>query len=253
MDYDLLILKFFWVFFIIIFLANYGIIICNQGSDKMVTMYEVRDSKDKNIYSLDEMIEMYDHDEVNYSYVSKRLECPSCGAKNIKINITDNMSVIRSDRDSHDPSCDYYGIKLKQSFIKKELKKQNHFINEFNDIYNNNFNGDKRLPKKSIERKLTEDDYDVIKVFYGKVSVKNAHSKDVSRYINFSLKAPKGDIINLTITRNAFIHAKDLVKELNKALEHNLDVYLMGKIVNVNGYNNITIEHSSMIKIKKEK
>jgi hypothetical protein len=27
----------------------------------------------------------------------------------------------------------------------------------------------------------------------------------------------------------------------------------MGKIVNVNGYNNITIEHSSMIKIKKEK
>ena len=217
----------------------------------MIKMYEVMDFKDKNIYSLDDMIDMYDDDHLNFSFVSKRLACPCCNVKNIIINITDDAATIRSKRNTHEIWCDYFGLKFQQSFIKKELKKGNDFKKEFDDIYNKKFKLEKRLPKKSLERLFTEDDIDVIKVFYGNVSVKNAHSKDATRYVNFSIKAPKGDILNLTITRNAFIHAKELVKELNKALDKNLDIYLMGKIVKKDGYNNMTIEHSSMIRIKK--
>ena len=123
----------------------------------MTQMYEVMDYKDKNIYSLDEMIDMYDNDKLNYSFVSKRICCPCCELKITDIKIDDESASIRSKRSEHKPDCDYYGLKISQNDIKKMIKNKEKF--DFENKYPK-----KRLPQKSIERKLTEDDFDITKL-----------------------------------------------------------------------------------------
>lgn len=216
----------------------------------MFKIYEAMDAKDNNIYSLEALIFMHDEDYLNYSYVSKRLCCPCCLQKSLVVNINDHVAFLKTDHLGHEDWCDYYGIKVKQSMIKKELKKGNVFEKEFLDVINNTSNKPTRLPKKNIERSLCADDFDVYKIFYGNVIIKKAHSKDKKKYLNYSLKAPKGDIINITISANVINHAQKIILELEKTIDKMVYVYLMGKIIKKDNYYNMVIDHSMMIKIK---
>jgi len=209
----------------------------------MTQMYEVMDYKDKNIYSLDEMIDMYDNDKLNYSFVSKRICCPCCELKITDIKIDDESASIRSKRSEHKPDCDYYGLKISQNDIKKMIKNKEKF--DFENKYPK-----KRLPQKSIERKLTEDDFDVYKLFYGRVMLKSAHSKDETRYKNYSIKALKGDVIGISITSGLFISGKEIIKKLDNNFEKEVDVKFLGIITKNDKYNNMVLKHFELIEIK---
>lgn len=212
----------------------------------MIKMYEVRDSKDGNLYSLVDMVDMYDEEPVNYSYVSKRLECPHCGKKNIRIRITDDFASITSRREQHEVLCDYYPVNINQRQIKKLISDKVDFSNYFDDFRNK---APKQIPRKSLERLLAADDFDVYKLFYGQVVLKTAHSKDESRYVNYSIKAPKGDIINLTFKGPLIAQMASTIEVLDAQINKTIDVMFIGLIKEVDTYNNVIIEHPSMFQV----
>lgn len=211
----------------------------------MIKMLEIMDSKDSNIYSLDEMIKMYDQDELNYSFVSKRLCCPCCFSKEIIIKIDQEVAYIRSKRDSHEKGCDYYGLFVSQNFIKKQLKTGTGF--ELNlDLKIE----EKYLPRKNIERLLTEDDFGVYKIFYGRVVLKSAYTKDKTKYLNYSFKSKRGDVISFTIKSNLYPRTIELVQQLNDSIDKEINIMMLGIINEVEAYNNFILEHDKMIIIK---
>lgn len=216
----------------------------------MINMFEVMDSKDRNIYSLDEMIDMYDDDEVNYSYVHKRLCCPCCNRRNIQIKFTDQTASIKSKRSSHDITCDYYGYTESQVNIKKKLKAGTSFEEDMLEVQNKINTKLKRVPKKSIERLLCDDDYNIYKIFYGNVIIKKAYSKDETKYLNYSLKSKRGDIIIVSIQRHLFVHMQSTLLFLEKNIDHEINIVFLGVLKEVERYNNLELEHSSLLMVK---
>lgn len=204
----------------------------------MVYMYEVMDMKDGNIYSYDQMVEMYDQDHLNYSYVSKRLCCPCCKNEVIEISINDQDAIIKSKRMLHKTYCDYYGFKVSQQDMKKRIKNKIGFT----DLLNNETK--KVIPKKGIVRPFTEDDLDMLKLFYGPVIIKPAHSKDESRYRNFSFKAKRGDSFVVS-----FVNKTDNLENI-EYLEDNIDkevnIKIIAKLTKSDKYYNMLLAHHSL-------
>lgn len=212
-------------------------------------MLEVMDSKDQNIYSLAQMIEMYDYDKVNYSYVSKRLCCPCCHKKIVSININKEIAIIYAKESMHDKSCDYFGFKMSQVDIKKRIRNGEGFANEILDIKNSEYKIKRNIPKKSITRPLLADDYDIYKLFYGNVIVKKAHSKDESEYLNFAFKAPLGDIVTFSIKAKHFKEMASTIAYLNSHIDQEISIYLFGVLKKVDTYNNIELIHPALFYI----
>ncbi len=213
----------------------------------MIRMFEVRDSKDENLYSLDDMVEMYDEEPVNYSYVSKRLCCPHCGEKNIKIQIDENFERISSSRMSHKKWCDYYGHKIPQKKIKKIVTDPLKVM----EVLMNGEIDSKIFPKRSIERYLSADDFEIYKIFYGDVVIKTAYSKDESRYKNYSLKAPKGEIINISFNSDIFKESEQLIKKLDQNINNTVRVKFIANLYDYDDYVNAKIEGAHLFKFEK--
>lgn len=216
----------------------------------MIRMYEARDRKDKHWYSLDNLELMHDKEPLNYSYVHKRLECPCCENEIITCKIDDEIAEITSKRSEHKKTCDYYGFKLNQTKVKQQLNNQYTFEKEYHGVIHGHPETNKAIGRRGIERRLSEDDVLVTKLFYGNVVVKTAHSKDEEKYVNFSVKAPRGDAITLSFQKSVF---EDLAPEL-KYLENNLDKSLflcfIGSIKKIDKYYNLVIDKPNQLVIK---
>lgn len=216
----------------------------------MMKMYEARDRKDKYWYSLEDLEKMYDHDHLNYSYVHKRLECPSCGEEILTCKIDDDVALITSKRNEHRKNCDYYGFKLSQNKVKQQLNSNYDFQKEYHGILHGHPETNKAIGRRSIERKLSEDDIFVTKLFYGNVIVKESYTKDESKYLNYSLKAPKGDAITISFQQSAFESLKDEIKYLNESIDKQVFVCIIGSIKQVDEYFNLVIDKPNQIIIK---
>ncbi len=222
----------------------------------MIKMDEVRDSKDDNLYSLEEMVEMYEDEPVNYSYVSRRLCCPHCRKKVIKIKINEFFERITSNEQDHHQWCDYYNPRLSQRDIKKIINDSLALKAAFN--FKNN--GEKQIPRRNIERYLSADDFEVWKIFYGTVTIRTAHSKDETKYKNFAIKAPKGEIINLTFNQDVIKNDSELIKTIEDNLNQQFKIKFITRLVEVDEYVNgiiidkdhFVIEEISELKVKPE-
>ncbi len=204
----------------------------------MIYMYEVMDKKDGNIYSLDDMINMHDNEPLNYSFVHKRIICPCCKKDVLDIFIDDEDAYIKSNRKNHFEDCDYFGFKVSQQEMKKRIKNKTGFLDLLDD------NAKKKIPKKDLSRRFTEDDIEMYKLFYGEVSVKPAHSKDDSRYKNFSLKSKKGDSVVLTILNTK--DNKDIIYYLVSNVDNYINLSIIGQLKKVDKYHNILLKHNSL-------
>ncbi len=213
----------------------------------MIKMYEVRDSKDSNLYSLEEMVEMFEDEPVNYSYVSRRLCCPHCLEKNVKIQIDDYFERITSKKNEHLPWCDYYGQKLSQREIKKLLTDES----KISDVFNEKMINNKVFPKRNIERYLSADDFGIVKLFYGTVSIREAYSKNESKYKNFAIKAPKGEIINISFSKEFIKNNQDLIMQIENNLNETFEIKFIANLYEIDDYVNATIEHENFFKIIK--
>lgn len=216
----------------------------------MIRMYEARDRKDGYWYSLKLLEEMYDDEPVNYSYVHKRLECPCCGEEVLKCSIDDEFAEITSKRSEHKKTCDYYGFKLNQNKVKQRLNSGDDFKAEYHGIIHGHPETNKAIGRRGIERRLSEDDVMVTKMFYGNVVIKTAHSKDESKYINFSIKAPRGDAITLSFQQSVFESLKAEIEFLTANIDKTTFLAVIGSIKQYDEYYNLVIDKPNQIVIK---
>lgn len=216
----------------------------------MIRMYEARDRKDGYWYSLQQLEKMYDNEKVNYSYVHKRLECPCCGNEVLKCNIDEEVADLTSKRSDHKKTCDYYGFKLNQNKVKQSLNAGYDFHKEYHGIFHGHPETQKAIGRRGIERRLSEDDIMVTKMFYGNVVIKTAHSKDESKYINFSVKAPRGDAITLSFQQPVFAPLKAELDYLTANLDKSLFIAFIGSIKKVDDYYNLVIDKPNQLMIK---
>lgn len=213
-------------------------------------MYEARDRKDSHWYSLELLEKMYDNEPVNYSYVHKRLECPCCGEEILKCKIDEEFAEITSKRSEHKKTCDYYGFKLNQNKVKQQLNNGYDFIKEYHGIIHGHPETQKAIGRRGIERRLSEDDFMVTKMFYGNVVIKTAHSKDESKYVNFSVKAPRGDAITLSFQQPVFESLKAEIEFLTNNVDKTIFIAFIGSINKYDEYFNIVIDKPCQIIIK---
>ncbi len=216
----------------------------------MIKMYEARDSKDNYWYSLTDLEQMYDEEQVNYSFVHKRLVCPCCGHARLTCSINDDTAILTSMRKDHLLTCDYYGFKLNQNKVKKQLNNLQSFDHEYCLIFNNQQFPQKAIARKSIERKFSEDDILITKLFYGTVTIKSAHSKDKSKYINFSLKARKGQALTISFQAIVFTSLKNEIDFLNNNIDSDVTIAIIGSIKQTYDYYNLVIDKPNQIAIK---
>lgn len=214
----------------------------------MMKMFEVMDNKDQKVYLLNEMADMYDDEESeDYDFISRRLVCPSCKVKISDIIIDEESEIIRLKKKDHLFGCDYYGFKINQVKLKKDLAAR---VNLLELAKNEGKNTKKFFPKKCIERKISLDDIDMIKYFYGTVTLREAHSKDGSRYVNFSMKAPKGDIITISFQGAAIKAMQKDLELFNNNLGLEIEVKLIAKMVEVSDYFNVIIKNAQDFEYK---
>ncbi|WOO86480.1 hypothetical protein RZE82_05045 [Mollicutes bacterium LVI A0039] len=216
----------------------------------MIRMYEARDRKDKYWYSLDNLEKMHDNDALNYSYVHKRLECPCCENQVLTCKIDEEFAEILSKRSEHKKTCDYYGFKLSQNKVKQQLNSLDGFTKEYHGVIHGHPETDKAIGRRGIERRLTEDDLLVTKMFYGNAVIKTAHSRDEEKYLNFSVKAPKGDAITLSFQKSVFDSLKPEIDYLNANLDKELFICFIGSIKKNEKYFNLIIDKPNQIVIK---
>ncbi len=216
----------------------------------MIRMYEARDSKDKNWYSFDNLIDMYDEDPINYKYVSQRLECPCCGEKIVTCKIDDDSSELFSKRSEHKKNCDYYGFKLSQNKVKQQLNSDYDFAKEYHGVIHGHPETNKAIGRRNIERLLSDDDFMVTKMFYGQVQIRTAHSKDEERYINYSVKAPKGDAITLSFQKSVFESLEQEMLFLKGNVNKECYILFIGSINKYDDYRNIVIERPNQLVIR---
>lgn len=216
----------------------------------MIRMYEARDRKDKHWYSLENLERMHDEDKVNYSYVHKRLECPCCELEILTCKIDDEVAEITSKRSEHKKTCDYYGFKLNQTKVKKQLNSLDGFEKEYHGIIHGHPETDKVIGRRNIERRLCEDDFMVTKLFYGNAVIKTAHSKDEEKYVNFSVKAPRGEAITLSFQKPVFESLAPEIEYLRTNIDQTSFLCFIGSINKYDEYNNIVIDKPNQIVIK---
>lgn len=216
----------------------------------MIKMYEARDRKDGYWYSLEDLEKMYDDEPVNYSYVHKRLECPCCGEQILTCKIDDEYAEITSKRSQHKKNCDYYGFKLSQNKVKQLLNSDYSFSKEYHGLIHGHPETNKAIGRRSVERKLSEDDIMITKLFYGNVVIKTAHSKDESKYINFSVKAAKGDAITLSFQKPVFESLKSEIEFLNNNIDKTVFISFIGSIKQYDEYHNLVIDKPNQLVIK---
>lgn len=216
----------------------------------MIRMYEARDRKDGYWYSLQQLEKMYDNEKVNYSYVHKRLECPCCGNEVLTCKIDDEVADLTSKRSEHKKTCDYYGFKLNQNKVKQSLNSGYDFVKEYHGIFHGHPETQKAIGRRGIERRLSEDDIMITKMFYGNVVIKTAHSKDESKYLNFSVKAPRGDAITLSFQQPVFSSLKAEIDYLTANLDKSLFIAFIGSIKKVDDYYNVVIDKPNQLMIK---
>lgn len=216
----------------------------------MIRMYEARDRKDEYWYSLENLEKMHDHEPVNYSYVHKRLQCPCCGEEILTCKIDDEFAEITSKRSEHKKNCDYFGFKLSQNKVKQQLNNDYTFEKEYHGVIHGHPETNKAIGRRGIERKLSEDDIMVTKLFYGNVIIKTAHSKDESKYINFSVKAPMGDAITLSFQKPVFEQLKTEIDYLNANIDKNIYICIIGSIKQYDEYYNLVIDKPNQLVIK---
>lgn len=216
----------------------------------MIKMYEARDRKDGYWYSLLDLENMHDYEPVNYSYVHKRLQCPCCEQQILTCTIDDDQALITSKRSKHLKTCDYYGFKLNQNKVKQLLNQGYSFKKEYHGIIHGHPETNKAIGRRSIERKLSEDDILVTKMFYGNVIVKTAHSKDEGKYLNFSIKSPKGDAITLSFQMACFTPLKEEIKYLQDNLDKTVFILFIGSIKKHEEYYNVVIDKHNQLVVK---
>lgn len=216
----------------------------------MIRMYEARDRKDEYWYSLENLEKMHDHEPVNYSYVHKRLQCPCCGEEILTCKIDEEIAEITSKRSEHKKNCDYYGFKLSQNKVKQQLNGDYSFEKEYHGVIHGHPETNKAIGRRGIERKLSEDDIMITKLFYGNVVIKTAHSKDESKYINFSVKAPMGDAITLSFQKPVFEQLKAEIDYLNTNIDKSVYICFIGSIKQYDEYYNLVIDKPNQIVIK---
>ncbi len=217
----------------------------------MIKMFEARDSKDGYWYSLDDLCDMYEDEPVNYSYVHKRLACPCCGEKIVNCQIDDEHEVLESKRNLHQKNCDYYGFKLNQTKVKQKLNKLDPFADEYNGVFSGKPITKKAIARRCVERRLSDDDFYVVKLFYGKVIVKTSHSKDEAKYLNFSIKSPKGDAITLSFQKCVFEKLANEIEYLKNNIDNEIEIAVIGTLTENGEYKNIVIDKENQVKIKK--
>ncbi len=216
----------------------------------MIRMYEARDRKDEHWYSLADLEKMYDNEKVNYSYVHKRLECPCCGEEILTCKIDEEIAEITSKRSEHKKTCDYYGFKLNQNKVKQQLNSLDSFEKEYHGVIHGHPETKKAIGRRGIERKLSEDDIMVTKLFYGNVVVKTAHSKDEDKYLNFSIKAPRGNAITLSFQKPVFDSLKPEIEHLMNNIDKTIFICFIGSIKQYDEYYNVVIDKPNQIVIK---
>lgn len=216
----------------------------------MIRMYEARDKKDKYWYSLADLEKMYDDEPINYSYVHKRLECPCCGNEVLTCKIDEDFATITSKRNEHKPSCDYFGYKLNQNKVKQLLNNGYSFQDEYFGIIKGQPKVDKAIGRRSIERLLSEDDFMITKLFYGNVVIKSAHSKDETKYKNFSIKAAKGNAITLSFHSQVLKELANEIQFLEQHIDKTLFICFIGSIKQIEEYSNLIIDKPNQIFIK---
>ncbi len=216
----------------------------------MIRMYEARDRKDEHWYSLADLEKMYDNEKLNYSYVHKRLECPCCGEEILTCKIDEEIAEITSKRSEHKKTCDYYGFKLNQNKVKQQLNNLDSFEKEYHGVIHGHPETKKAIGRRGIERRLSEDDIMVTKLFYGNVVVKTAHSKDEDKYLNFSIKAPRGNAITLSFQKPVFDSLKAEIEYLTNNIDKSIFVCFIGSIKQYDEYYNVVIDKPNQIVIK---
>ncbi len=216
----------------------------------MIRMYEARDRKDEYWYSLSDLEKMYDNEKLNYSYVHKRLECPCCGEEILTCKIDEEIAEITSKRSEHKKTCDYYGFKLNQNKVKQRLNSLDSFEREYHGVIHGHPETKKAIGRRGIERKLSEDDIMVTKLFYGNVVVKTAHSKDEDKYLNFSIKAKRGNAITLSFQKPVFDSLKAEINFLNENIDKSIFICFIGSIKQYDEYYNIVIDKPNQVVIK---
>lgn len=217
---------------------------------KMIRMYEARDRKDKHWYSLENLEHMYDEEPVNYSYVHKRLECPCCELEILKCKIDDEVAEITSKRSEHKKTCDYYGFKLNQTKVKQQLNNLSSFEKEYHGVIHGHPETNKAIGRRSIERRLSEDDILITKLFYGNAVIKTAHSKDEDKYINFSVKAPRGHAITLSFQKSIFDSLANEIQYLKDNVDKSCFICFIGSIKQYDEYYNLVIDKPNQLVIK---
>lgn len=216
----------------------------------MIRMYEARDRKDEHWYSLADLEKMYDNEKLNYSYVHKRLECPCCGEEILTCKIDEEIAEITSKRSEHKKTCDYYGFKLNQNKVKQQLNNLDSFEKEYHGVIHGHPETKKAIGRRGIERRLSEDDIMVTKLFYGNVVVKTAHSKDEDKYLNFSIKAPRGNAITLSFQKPVFDSLKAEIEYLTNNIDKTIFICFIGSIKQYDEYYNVVIDKPNQIVIK---
>ncbi len=216
----------------------------------MIRMYEARDRKDEHWYSLADLEKMYDNEKLNYSYVHKRLECPCCGEEILTCKIDEEIAEITSKRSEHKKTCDYYGFKLNQNKVKQQLNSLDSFEKEYHGVIHGHPETKKAIGRRGIERRLSEDDIMVTKLFYGNVVVKTAHSKDEDKYLNFSIKAPRGNAITLSFQKPVFDSLKAEIEYLTNNIDKTIFICFIGSIKQYDEYYNVVIDKPNQIVIK---
>lgn len=216
----------------------------------MIRMYEARDSKDQFWYSLEDLEKMHDDEPINYSYVHKRLECPCCGEKIVTAKIDDQFAEITSKRNLHRKNCDYFGFKLNQTKVKQLVNSDYDFRKEYHGVIHGHPETNKAIGRRGINRRFSEDDIMVTKLFYGNVIIKSAYSKDESKYINFSVKAKRGDALTLSFDKVVFDSLKTEIDYLNSHIDQELFICVIGSIKKYDSYHNLVIKKANQIVIK---
>lgn len=217
----------------------------------MISLEEVFNSKTNKYYTLDQVLDLYDDNKDGYKSIENFFCCPSCNSDKLTISINDELGNIKCSEKDHLKSCDYYGFKLSQKKIKERIKNKIGFDAEFDDIIDETYELKKSLPKKSLMRNFVPSDYNVYKLFYGDVIIKKAYSKDEEKYLNYSLKAYYGDPVVITIQKKHFKKLENVINKLENNIDEYVTIYFLGIMNQVDEYNNLLIEHDSLLRIRR--
>ncbi len=211
----------------------------------MIDIFEAKDPKKDRVYSLDELINTYDYDASLFERMKKCLVCPCCDADVLNVDVNQHHAFITTKRSEHEKTCDYYGFNITQQEVKKRIRQGIGF-----DDLIDNLDVKKKLPKRSFDRRFTEDDLKMYKLFYGTALVKRAYSKDSERFINYSFKSKLGDSFVVSLQTKQFKEDDKLIKYLEANVDKEITMKVIGNLDHIDNYYNILLKHPSLFYIE---